>query len=268
MATTSRRSLLSSLAALPVVVAGAASSVAATVDADLFAAIARYQDAGAETLRTEDAAQAAYERYYDEFGGEPDFPEALYRTEEDVQRFNFFPVRDQDPETGQGRFPETFVNYLRRVPCRHVLTHRRAATLGDGLPPEDLASGDQVIVRQELVPWPEAQARADEIVAAWDAYQAEDQRRLTASASAQAEEAHEAAMSAYLAARNALALTAARTMQGVVAKAAVVMALYETCPEDFEAEMLDRKVTFNFQLGLSLARDLRNLKDEACSACT
>ncbi|MBM0206889.1 hypothetical protein JNW90_30720 [Micromonospora sp. STR1s_5] len=265
MAQTSRRSLLSSLAALPAVAAGAAPSLALGNDVALYAAIQRYREAVAVTERTENAAQAAYERYWDEFGGTPDLPEALYRTEHDVKEFCFYPVRNQDPETGRGHFPEMFVNYLRRVPCRRVITHERPVTIEDGFTEEEVASGNHFRVKHEHAPWPQAQARADEIVAAWDAYQAEERRRREASGYTAADEAHDAAMDAYCAARDAVVLTPATTMQGVIAKAAVVMGIYADAEamEDFDDSLRRENETFDFRLSLSLARDLHNLTRRA-----
>ncbi|MBM0206897.1 hypothetical protein JNW90_30760 [Micromonospora sp. STR1s_5] len=140
-----------------------------------------------------------------------------------------------------------------------MVEQKRPVTLEDGFTEAEVVSGNNFIVRHTREPWPEAQARADEIVTAWDAWNAEVRRRRHASGRTAADEAHDQAMRAYQDARTALMLTPARTISGVMAKAAVVMSMYEDSEEDFEDEMRDENTTFNFQLSLSLARDLHAL---------
>ncbi len=213
--------------------------------------------------RSEDAIEIAWECFYGELGRNPELPEAVFQTEQDFNEFHFYPVRDRDHETGRARFSETFINYLRCVPCQRMVEHKRPVTLEDGFTETEVASGNNFIVRHTRESWPEAQARADEIVAAWDAWNADVRRRRDASGRTAADEAHDQAMEAYQEARTALMLAPARTMRGAIAKAAIVMGLYEDSEEDFEDEMRDENTTFNFQLSLSLARDLRALAGEA-----
>ena len=262
MAPTSRRSLLASFAALPAVAAGAAPTFSSDSDAELSAAIARYHEADGASIRLEEAAQAAYERYLDEFGGKPDFPDAVWVREDDRTLGIYSSTRC--PLSDRYFYSETAIGYHRRNPCRRGVTQKRPATIDDGFTAAEVASGDHSIGKTEIVPWPEAQVRADEIVAAWDAFQAEEQRRRDDSGSTAAEERHDAAMEAYRAARDTMVLTPARTMQGVLAKAAVVMGIYAD-PEgmgDFEDALTRENETFDLRLSLSLARDLHKLAGE------
>ncbi len=243
----SRRSLLASLVALPAVSVGTAPTLAADADAELFAALARYHEADRASGLTDETLDAAYLRYRDEFGGTPPFPDALWVRETDRELTLF--SSQVDHSSGRAYFGETTIEHLRRSPRA-----RWAEEPHPTLPPPN--------VRGVLVPWPKAQARAEEIIAAWDTYRSEARRRREASGLAAAELANDLALAAYQEAQRALYLTPARTMPGMLAKAAVVMGPYDEAETDFVEEMDDSQATFNFKLSMSLARDVHKLARE------
>ena len=249
----SRRSLLASLATLPAITAGPASALPSAADGDLFAALTRFREAN----RAVDLACAAEDEAMNRYEA-PDFPDALW-------------VRDTDPGLvvpvgysggggGQRRyFQDVTIEYLRKLPCERRIRHERPATAEDGFTEAELAEG-QVIVRYERQPWPEARARADEIVSAWDEWQSEKQRRRDASGLTAASRAVEGARRAYRKARDELLRIPARTMEGVVAKAACVMECFYADEDGQEQLGEDVEGAFaGLGLSLTLVRDLYTL---------
>jgi hypothetical protein len=248
----SRRSLLASLATLPAITSRTASTLASPADAALFAALARFHDANRAVdlaCAAEDEAMSRYEA--------PDFPDALW-------------VRDKDPGLvvpvgysgggGQRRyFQDVTIEYLRKLPCERRIRHERPATAEGGFTEAELAEG-QVIVRYERQPWPEAQARADEIVTAFDAWQSEKQRRRDASGLTTALSAVDGARRAYRKARDELIRIPARTMEGVIAKAACVIESFYADEDGQEQLAEDVEGAFaGLGISLTLARDLYRL---------
>lgn len=127
-------------------------------------------------------------------------------------------------------------------------------------PPEMGVPDWNRIVRAE--PWPEAQARANEIVAGWDRCQAERASRKKISGVTAAEAACAAARARLQASYLALASMHVQTLRGCILKAAMVAQLYGG-PEDFNEEILAGDHTHDVQIALSLARDLSRLATPA-----
>lgn len=112
--------------------------------------------------------------------------------------------------------------------------------------------GIDIINRPE--PWPEAQARADEIVAAWDWLTAERNARKEASGSFAAERAVAAAQKERDAACAALTKVQAKTLHGVQLKAALVASWF-TNIEEIDEDIATQGCP-TYALALSVLRDL------------
>ncbi|MGA0594948.1 hypothetical protein [Enterovirga sp. CN4-39] len=251
----SRRSLLARLATLPVTAAEVIPAAATPAEADglLLAAIDRFRNAVAAHNVALAADDDAMERY-----DAPEFPETLYVRNTDCGLV--VPVGYSGRGDERRYFKEVTIEYLRKVPCERVVTHARPATMEDGFTEKEVTSGIDIVVRHTREPWPEAQARADEIVAAWDAWQAEVERRCDASGRTAAKAALDATQPAYVAARDALLETDARTIEGVIAKAAAIM---ECCYPGADGELdfaSDVEEAFaGPALALTLTRNLHKL---------
>ncbi|MGA0595168.1 hypothetical protein [Enterovirga sp. CN4-39] len=251
----SRRSLLASLATLPVTAAGVIPAVATAAETDgvLLAAIDCFRNAVAAHNAAIAADDDAMERYE-----APEFPETLYVRNTDCGLV--VPVGYSGRGGERRYFKEVTIEYLRTVPCERVVTHARPATMEDGFTEKEVTSGIDILVRHTREPWPEAQARADEIVSAWDALQAELQRRQDACGLTATHATLETTQLAYANARDVLLETEARTIEGVIAKAAAIM---ECCYPGADGEIdfaSDVEEAFaGPALALTLTRNLHKL---------
>lgn len=257
-APTDRRGFLRGLVAAPALGFAVPAAAAADSEPELRAAIELYHATEAAWIVAQDAVDLASERH-DALGGTPAYPEALYQTKHDLKLGLHHTECAGEPDYRR-RFPGAMVQYLRRTPCIRIVGHRRPATLADGFTQEEVESGVNFIAWSIKEPWPEAQARADEIIAAWDAWNAERIRRNEFSGLAAAETAEAEAYHAYKQAGQAVATTRATTMAGAMLKLAVVMSLYESGSEiEDEVDDPSNGVTFDYRLALSIVRDLNAL---------
>jgi hypothetical protein len=234
-----------------VALAGAAFA-SSSPDTELIQAIARWREAEAAHDAAVEAARAAEERYED-----PAIPEVLYRRDGD-RTFRIPPAIATDRTTGQRYYDTNAVLLLRQSPrkrdVQRRLTEREIAASLD--PSYDLVSAKEV--------WPEAQARADEIIAAGDWLQGERQRREDAAGIRVAEETERGAYQAYRAAGRAIADTPATTVQGAILKARVVAEWYGNDVAEI-AEGIGRAASHAEQVALSVVRDLLVLNGVAAA---
>ena len=189
--------------------------------ADLARAIAAYEAAAAEHEAALELISEA-NAIYMELGGAPSRPEALFYREQDRE----LGLSASAVSEGERRvYPVSTLKYLRHTPRVHRREVNHPATLADGFTQDDI---DADVVRIQVVrePWPEAQARADEIVAAWDAWGAEHTRRLSRSGLQAAREVEKRACAARSKASNDLAWVPADDLVGILKKVALVVAIH------------------------------------------
>jgi hypothetical protein len=108
-------------------------------------------------------------------------------------------------------------------------------------------------------PWPEAQARADEIVAASKRLTAEKRRRRDVSGFTEATAACDAARERHYASMERIAAVRAKTPRGAALKAAVIAGSYEDDLAEMEAEIQREDYGLDVRLALSIARDLSQM---------
>lgn len=256
--TASRRAFLAGT--VTVIAAGApVASGASDQDRTLLNAIARYHAAVAEADRT-DAACFDARRRFEALGGDPPLPEAIYQTERDRLEFHFYAIEPDhaDPDA-RPRMKVSFIEWLQRNPLIRVRNVKRPATVADGFTEEEVASGLNTIARHVREPWPEAQARADEIVAAWDAWTAERHRRRVASGLEAAWEENERADNQRYEAARAIAEIKATTLAGALAKATLIMTWFDG-PDDLAQEIAGASAHAE-AVSLSVVRDLLELAE-------
>ena len=244
----SRRTMLTAGTAALATAGTVALPAIASVEPDRSAfaeAFAVYMAASAENDAAQAAEEAAAERL-EAMGDYPDIPEAVWFREGDFTELRL--------PTPKGRHGPDGVDFYDARQCADF--RARPRTKAVPYPHPDMPPPNMV-VRQE--PWPEAQARADEIVAAWDAYEAECDRLRRESGLEAAGERWSAAVKARLAAAVALFHVPAFTLDDMKAKAAIVLGMYEGI-EDYEAEAL-RDGSDATLLSASIIRDLANLVD-------
>lgn len=256
----SRRLLLSGGAGALAVAGSAVTPVLATAgigdDTEIEALIAAYRMAQLAHDEAEKECGEAHKRFK-ALGGVPEHPEAVYVRPGDAELclYGSFVMAD-----GRKRFADSFIDGslrtkprmkdgLRWVPVpagreREYFMHRR---MHEGV--------DEFGVTISF-PSPEAQARADEIVAAWDAFVREADRRLAASGVEQADAADDDAYEAEKAAREAVLRAPAQTMRGVALKAAVVMSWFEDMADLTDEISDDTHLAADSRLSLSIVRDL------------
>lgn len=249
----SRRTIL---ATAPVAL-GVAALVTPAIPADdgdheIRAVVARMRATDAAYTRANEEHEAAWRRYRD-LGGRPEIPDALFRREgdDDLGLWSGTVRRLDGPDV----FDRSAIEFYRARPRLKAIEVRRPVTLADGFSEEEVASGINVIVRTTREPWPEAQARADEVVAAWDAYVAEETRCRAVSGLDAASKASEACLEAYTEARKEVAATPARTLEGIALKVSVVMGFYDGLV-DLAEEIELSDYTADAQIALSIVRDL------------
>jgi hypothetical protein len=115
-------------------------------------------------------------------------------------------------------------------------------------------------VQHGLEPWPEAQARAKEIVAAWDQYREADKAAQERSGFAHANRAEREAVETLHELEERIAGTRATTLKGMLVKAriaAVDLAAIATV-EDLE-QALEERLDMGHIIGLSLILDVLDL---------
>lgn len=249
----SRRSFLT--AALAGTAAGAvagASHVAVSGMAEASPIPALVKAAEEASKRQDETIEATFDalRRYRELGGDPEVSGALlYRGEpdRDLCLYGSRPVTN-DPTDERYTFSATAIEHFRKHPRT-----RFGMVPHPDLPPPNM--------RQTKEPWPEAQARADEIVAAWDARQAEIDRRWKVSGRIDAMNADAAAEQCCEAAIRAVILARVTTPEDVQAKASLMASLLGDADEltkvlEHEGEPCDL-------LALSIVRDILALRGQA-----
>lgn len=173
------------------------------------------------------------------------FPAALIKTERDAELSLCGPFnvcQEYDLE-----FIERFQSKPRVRPV-----HRKPRP-GEG--GREWGAHDLIVERE---PWPEAQARADEIVATWKKYLADDAAACDASGYSAADDAHWDTVSRMTRLEARIAQTTATTLDGLLVKARVAAAAVDTVggvSAEIDA-MIGRRDAPSDYLALSVVRDL------------
>ncbi len=207
----SRRSFLAAsgatLAATTAVAVPAALARAAEPDpdAELLALADEWKAACVRFAQAADVLAAAETRY---FAAKPEFPDACNRQSGDpalnlCASFNVGKPYDRSEI-------EELRKHGRKRAFYELLTAEERTRLG--LPTDALEI-------QRLEPWPEAQARADEIISAWDKYHADVERAHEESGVEAAEQVENEAMDEMDDIRDRIAQTRAHTLKGLLIKA-------------------------------------------------
>lgn len=120
----------------------------------------------------------------------------------------------------------------------------------------DYDGSDVERLRSKL--WPEAQARADEIIAAWERYLADDAAAWEASGYSAADDAHGETVSRIADLERRIARGSATTPDGLLVKARIAAATVDAAAgiEAEIASMIANRTTPSDFIALSLARDL------------
>jgi hypothetical protein len=246
---TNRRGFLRGFSTLPLVGGSvavmSASALAAEGDAEVAAAIARYEAADQAFEDAEEEMYAAYQRCHDL--GEVPIPDALYELPTDAD----LGLGQGHMESKDGRrwYAQANAERLRRRP--RMREQYRDPTEEECRRSRHKIGVDKIIFHE---PWPEAQARADEIVAAWDWLTAERDARKEASGSFAAERAAAVAKAEREAACAALTKVQAKTLHGLKLKAALVASWFENI-EEMDEEIAAQGYPVS-ALALSVLRDL------------
>jgi hypothetical protein len=242
----SRRAVLAGLgAALPAAAAGAPALAAPEPEAELLAAVARFREADAAHVAAVEATLEAQARYE-----EPDLPEALYGQNWDMPYG--LPSCVWDEKAGGFVYTADAIERMRGV--RQMRRVQRAPT------PEEVERSNGAIDPEYDVitfrrPWPEAQARADEIVAAWDWFIAERERQGEISGLTAALQSEKAAFEAWQAAARAVAAARVTTLQGAALKAQAA-GLYRDGDVEAIEESIAAARSYADKVALSLFRAL------------
>lgn len=231
-------------------------------DADLRAALAVLQSAEDLANAADLAADDACERLDAMGGPKPPLPEAVYERDGDEALSLHARMEGKD---GRRFFAAWFIDGIRQVPRQRIIMDWSPIRTGDEKEP--FAHVREVDgVRQfgfsRAEPWPEAQERADEIVAAWVAYEAEIERRLTVSGYRDTHEAAERALEAAKAAQDRVVNTLARTKAGGDLKLDLLLSWHEA-DETLDWSVAAGGGAHGSRLAFSIIRDLRNLRREA-----
>ncbi|MDN3572101.1 hypothetical protein [Methylobacterium longum] len=214
-------------------------------DAEMVTAIARYEAVTTAFEEAEDEMYDAYQRCRDL--GEVAIPGALYQRATDAD----LRLGDGHMQTKDGRrwYAQGNAEWLRSRPrMREVY---RDPTEEECRRSRYKIGIDRIVEHHH---WPEAQARADEIVAAWDWLTAERNGRKEASGSFAAERAVAAAQAEREAACAALVKVRGRTPRGVQLKAALVASWFATI-EDMDGDIAAQGCP-TYALALSVLRDV------------
>lgn len=264
--TASRRALIGALAlpfipasvALGAAIAANAASPEGTIsgtDAALFESLRVYRETVVARDLATNALDAAYSRYQ-EMGGKPKMPEALLCRDGDwdlgLHSFAGYPDRSEERQ-----YPRSAVVFLKQSPCRKRFETIRPGTVAEGFSQEEIDRGQANVLKVHYEPWPEAQARADEIVAAWDGWVAEEARRREVSGVRAAEKLDKEHHRLYRAAASRLARTPAHTMEGIKAKVALILSIYEGDHEDLIESNAEE--TTDIALAVSVVADISRM---------
>ncbi|GGC68344.1 hypothetical protein [Chelatococcus reniformis] len=150
-------------------------------------------------------------------------------------------------QSGQNRpvFSDSTAEALRKIPRRKSVTYP--------MPPEMLNPGEEEASISRKEPWPEAQARADEIVAAYDAHKKALGSRPEAVALEAARAARDGLEERHDEARQTIVDAKATNVFSLYLKAAVVWYLYDYDTEGMEADTRGGDDSFDHRLMLSIA---------------
>lgn len=203
-----------------------------------------------------DAADAAVDGAYQRFaalGGVPKTPEALFVRPGDGSLDIFGSIRCD--EVGRYMVSEAFAANLRKHPRVQRIEVRRPGTIEDGFTETEVSDGYNEIVKQRVVPWPEAQARADEIVAAYDWAENEETRRSEMSGYAAARKAVDDATSLFNGWRTRAIKARAASIDEIILKVRVVSEYFEDIL-DLDSEVENSELSADYRFALSITRDL------------
>jgi hypothetical protein len=174
-------------------------------DTELLALVEEWKEAWEHHRQAAEALDRAETRYY---ATRPGFPDACNRQPGD-------PALNLCASLHVGKpYDRSDIEELRK--------HGRKRTLHEILTPEErarlgLPADAEKIARNE--PWPEAQARSDGIISAWDKYHADLERAREESGVDAAEEAETEALNAVDDIRDEIARTRAHSLKGMLIKA-------------------------------------------------
>ena len=243
----SRRSFLAAGTAVAAIGAPIPLSASPDLDADLRAALARYEEADRAYDTAVEAGNEPYDRYF-EMGADRHTPEALYENEGDRALHLYASGYDQE-ESRHFHTAGSIVTY-RQSPRRRV----------QEIPHPDMPLPN---VRATWVPDLAAQARAEELIAAWDAWQAEIERRKVVSGWKAAEEAEKATYALYKETSNAVVRIRARTPAGVALKVAFVAKILGPADLDLKVNDPRDRACSSRRMAYSIVRDLVEQREVA-----
>lgn len=242
-----RRSILAGFgASIPAAaVAGVSPNLGAPLDEDLLALGRRWEAAAAAYIAHLDAFNAAEARY---LASKPAKPEALKRMPSDRDLRLSSPISSDDGFF-TGEHVRSFRSKRRMKSVEYAITEAERIRL-------NYPTDAHILVRSE--PWPEAQARADEIVTAWDEWQAGIARARQESGLETAEEENTRLHRAEADLREEITRKPARTIEGIMLKARVYAWLLDG--EGQIENELERQLEANGPtdetIGLAIVRDL------------
>ncbi|WP_133239431.1 hypothetical protein [Microvirga sp. KLBC 81] len=186
------------------------------------------------------ASEEAEARYHEMW---PDLPSILTKTEQDWE----YGLCAHPNHATEATFDADLVEQFRRKPIIRGVQQPA---------PERRLNR----IKTVLEPWPEAQARADEIVAAWDKYRAADKAAQEQSGFAQANKDECEVVQALHELEERIARTRAHSPQGMLVKAHIAAtdpAAIATV-DDLERAIEERLDTVNF-IGRSLILDVLHI---------
>jgi hypothetical protein len=218
-------------------------------DAELLSLGKQWAEVHAERMADQDALTAAEHRYYATC---PKIAPALIRTTADAVMHLCW------PEHIGKEFDQEKIDAWRGKPQRRYVRYPVTEELRQE---QGYPEGTYAIERPE--PWPEKQARVEEIIQIWDQYQA-DRKRARIESGLEAEEARDDALRERLdELEHRIALMPAVSMAGLLLKAAA----YSHVQEDGQTPDLNRTLAEaikcdadrNEICALSIVRDLYNI---------
>jgi hypothetical protein len=251
----SRRHLLAGAAAVPLTGLAAvpvAANAADHPDAELLELGRKCREITAAIDQACKISDELYRRYLE---SEPAPPEALRVRPEDQAEFGF-PPPDRYCEPGfytekividKIRWPRTRYVDLPIYPVRHVDRHPKAGEPIGQLPADHHA-------QRKREPWPEAQARADEIVAAWDRWKGECKALLNEVGYTDADDEVDRLYEMLEPLHDELVAARAMTLEGVYEKVAAISWCHSGEPLELE---VTQSMSTSERLAWSIARDLQ-----------
>jgi hypothetical protein len=154
------------------------------------------------------------------------------------------------------------VRIYRESPRQRWIEQSRPVTLADGFSEEDVARGLCGVTITSTGPWPEAQARAAEIIAAWDWWQMEGPRRQEESGLAAAQKAEDDVWQACTAVLFEIRDVPATTLADMALKARFIVDEFGGL--DDLLLLIDEPSDWQANIGLSIVRDLYGMGGQAC----